>query len=100
MFIQGNISLRVRKPFGAVVATSGEVLGLISKNCDSEAAFSEARCFGFSPVCSSGRDRTTIQARRASEYVLATAYRASPRRWQGLEVKRTRWRVGLVLPAP
>ena len=72
MFIQGNISLRVRKPFGAVVATSGEVLGLISKNCDSEAAFSEARCFGFSPVCSSGPDRSTIQARRASECELAT----------------------------
>jgi hypothetical protein len=48
MFIEGNISLRVRKPFGAVVATSGEVLGLISKNCDSDDAFAEARCFGFS----------------------------------------------------
>ena len=72
MFIQGNISLRVRKPFKAVVATSGEVPGLISKNCDPEAAFSEARCFGFSPVCSSGPDRTTIRARRASECVLAT----------------------------
>jgi len=71
MFIQGNISLRVRKPFEAVVATSGEVPGLISKNCDSEAAFSEARCFGFSPVCSTGPDRTTIQARRASECVFA-----------------------------
>lgn len=71
MFIQGNISLRVRKPFGAVVATGGEVPGLISENCDSEAAFSEARCFGFSPVCCSGPDRTTIQARRASECVFA-----------------------------
>jgi len=51
MFIEGNISLRVRKPFGAVVATSGEVLGLISKNCDSDDAFAEARCFGFSLQC-------------------------------------------------
>jgi hypothetical protein len=49
MFIQGNISLRVRKPFGAVVATSGEVPGLISKNCDSVAAFAEASGFGFFP---------------------------------------------------
>jgi hypothetical protein len=72
MFIQGNISLRVRKPFGAVVATSGEVPGLISKNCHSEAAFSEAPGFGFSP---GGQPtdliRTTIQARRASECVVA-----------------------------
>ncbi len=49
MFIQGNISLRVRKPFKAVVATGSEVPGLISKNCDSEGAFAEARCFGFFP---------------------------------------------------
>lgn len=48
MFIQGNISLRVRKPFEAVVATSDEDPGLILKNCDSEVAFSEAPCFGFS----------------------------------------------------
>ena len=49
MFIQGNISLRVRKPFKAVVATSDEDPELILEKCDSEVAFSEAPCFGFSP---------------------------------------------------
>jgi hypothetical protein len=49
MFIQGNISLRVRKPFETVVATSDEDPGLILKKCDSEVAFSEAPDFGFSP---------------------------------------------------
>lgn len=49
MFIQGNISLRVRKPFETVVATSDEDPGLILKKCDSEVAFSEAPGSGFSP---------------------------------------------------
>jgi hypothetical protein len=49
MFIQGNISLRVRKPFKTVVATSDEDPGLILKKRDSRVAFSEAPGFGFSP---------------------------------------------------
>ena len=64
MFIQGNISLRVRKPFKTVVATSDEDPGLILKKCDSEVAFSEAPGFGFPPA---GR-KDRIQERKTCRF--------------------------------